>query len=152
MSDFFERKVLMINCNDEIIEKLKQLMKEKDNRFKLINTPSIKEGFKHLENEDLDAIILDYHNPKIISTDILEEIKEGKRIQIPIIFLINENQKKITLDALKKGANRIINKSEDLEFSSRILLEVLDQEIKIQLKTKELRHYRKRYLKSHNIF
>ncbi len=83
MTEFKNKKVVIIDDEQEVLDMLKDFLSEKG--FDVITTSSGKKGFSVVEREIPDLVITDLLLPEQHGLDVLEQIK--KELFIPVIAI-----------------------------------------------------------------
>lgn len=110
-------KVLVVDDEREIVNLLK-LYLEKD-KFEVIQAFDGEEGFRAIENNKIDIVVLDIMMPKLNGFELVKKIRE--RHEIPIIMLSAKNMDSDKVLGLDLGADDYVTKPfNPLEVVARI--------------------------------
>ncbi len=104
------------------------------------------DGFKILNNTDINLVILDMELPDKHGLDLLREIKDKDEFcHIPIIILSGSNDPKLIRDSLKVGASDFVKKPFNIEeFTLKVDLSIDNnrKHIEVLCKQKILNEYK----------
>ncbi len=103
-------KVLVVDDSKFMLNELEQVFTRAG-----WETVSANDGYEGLdtyliEEESLDAMILDYNMPGMNGIELLEKIRELESKQVPVFFLTTETNKDMREKASKLGAKAWIIK------------------------------------------
>ncbi len=90
---------------------------------------SIKDALETLDKGDgFEAVISDYKMPDKDGLEFLKILREERNSDLPFILFTGKGNEEIALEALKKGANRYLEKSGDPATQYRALIQATVQE------------------------
>jgi len=136
------RKLLLVDDDPDILNRIKIALENENHRVDLIMTYSPKKALNILDKEDFDCIVSDYHLSEINGVQFLEAVREKKKIDTPFILYIGGSKQETVLKALEAGADRVLHRGDDIIVFSKILNHSLGQEILNYRRKKELKHHR----------
>ena len=115
-----EANVLLVDDEEDFLELLTERLENRG--LKVSSVTSGEDAVMKSEDEDFDAVILDIAMPGIDGIETLKRIKE-KKPDIEIILLTGHATSPRSIEAMKFGAEDLLEKPVDLE----ILLEKIGQ-------------------------
>lgn len=119
-------KILIIDDNeDDRLVYRRSLQKLTDKHYNIIETENGEEGLGHIASEQPACVLLDYSLPKYNGIRILENIRSSYPF-VPVIMLTGQGNEKVAVEAMQKGAQNYIAKS-------NITPEVLDHVIRLAI-------------------
>ncbi len=105
-------KVLLVDDEKDFLEVMSERMQARD--MDVTTATSATKALDRLENEDYDAIILDFKMPDMDGIEALKMIKK-KRPSAQIILLTGYATIEKTVEAMKVGAVDFLEKPADIE-------------------------------------
>ena len=94
--------------------------------YEVIKVESGEKCLEYLKQNSVDLILLDVHMPKMDGFEVLKQLKaDEKLVELPVIFLTADNDKKIEIRGLKEGASDFIIKP----FIAEVMLQRVKKEI-----------------------
>lgn len=103
--------VLLIDDEPDILNVFSLLAKRAGD-MTIHTAASAHEGFRHLENNRYDAIIVDYDIPEINGIQFLK-ILRSRRDTTPVIFFTGAGREHTAIEALNNGADFYLKKADD---------------------------------------
>jgi DNA-binding response OmpR family regulator len=112
MSEKNPVKMLYIedNIDDQLILK-RVINKNISEDIKIDVAETAEEGYEKIKNENYTVIFLDYRLPDKTGLELLEEIR-AEDIHTPVFFLTGMGNEKIAVEAMRRGVDDYIIKSE----------------------------------------
>ncbi len=108
-----EEPIHVLFIDDEpYLLNLGRLFLEKFGKFKVTTIQDVDEVFSTLSQNTFDAIVSDYHMPKMDGITLLTILKE-KGDETPFIIFTGRGREEVVIEALNKGADFYIQKSGD---------------------------------------
>lgn len=103
------KTILIIDDVQENIDLLEHNLKGE--KFNFISATDAPKGLHTLKNQEIDLLLLDINMPVIDGITLLENIREDKTLNhLPIVMVTANDDVKIALKCLKKGACGYITK------------------------------------------
>lgn len=112
MSEELDAKVLLVDDEEEFCNLLSERLGHRGMKVNSVN--SGEEAVSKVENESFDAIIVDLSMPGIDGLETLRRIKE-KRPDLEIIMLTGHATVQNSIEAMKLGAEDLLEKPVDLQ-------------------------------------
>ncbi|HDR50517.1 MAG TPA: response regulator, partial [Mariniphaga anaerophila] len=113
--------------------------------IRIENVPNGEEAFKILpENQELpekwkyQVILIDYRLPGMNALEIIKEIRQERKLDIPIIIVTGQGNEEVAVQALKVGANEYLVKRENYLTRLPSLITSAFQYCMLERKQKEL--------------
>jgi len=104
-----QKRILIVDDDLSIISILRIIL-EKENHL-VIAAETGEDAFKRMEENDLDAVILDLQLPDITGLKVLQYIRNNPMLQsIPVLMLTGNSEEIDTVLALEMGADDYIHK------------------------------------------
>lgn len=99
---FEKRKIVAVDDSAIVLKTLEKVL---GNRFELHSFSAGARALQFLKNRNPDLIILDIDMPEIDGYEMLKRIKEMEHlVDVPVIFLTSNNDKKYVVKAVAGGA------------------------------------------------
>ncbi|MFW5945891.1 MAG: response regulator [Candidatus Natronoplasma sp.] len=111
---FEEINLLLVDNEVDFLEQAKSILKEKDERFVIETSKTVKDALKRIENKNIDVIVSDYRMPDKDGIEFLRILREEKDNSIPFIIFTGRGWEEVAMNALNFGANKYIWKKEEL--------------------------------------
>jgi CheY-like chemotaxis protein len=103
--------VLLIDDEPDVLNVFR-LLAERNGEMTLQTAVSAHDGFKYLEKNRYDAIIVDYEIPEINGIQFLK-ILRSRQDTTPVIFFTGAGREHTAIEALNNGANFYLKKADD---------------------------------------
>ncbi len=112
MSEEMDAKVLLVDDEEEFCDLLSERLGNRGMKVDTVN--SGEDAVSKVDNESFDAIIVDLSMPGIDGLETLRRIKE-KRPDLEIIMLTGHATVQNSIEAMKLGAEDLLEKPVDLK-------------------------------------
>jgi len=112
MSEELDAKVLLVDDEEDFCDLLSERLGNRGMKVNTVN--SGEDALSKVENESFDAIIVDFSMPGIDGLETLRRIKE-KRPDLEIIMLTGHATVQNSIEAMKLGAEDLLEKPVDLQ-------------------------------------
>lgn len=112
MSEEMDAKVLLVDDEEEFCDLLSERLGSRGMKVDTVN--SGEDAVSKVDNESFDAIIVDLSMPGIDGLETLRRIKE-KRPDLEIIMLTGHATVQNSIEAMKLGAEDLLEKPVDLQ-------------------------------------
>ncbi|MBO8131064.1 MAG: response regulator [Candidatus Marinimicrobia bacterium] len=113
------KKILVVDDELEIIELLKEFLKERG--YQVDSAQSASETYEKITSFQPDIILLDIRLPDASGIDVLKKVKELNS-KIDVIMVTGVIDKKTALKAMEMGASDYVVKPIDLEYLETSIL------------------------------
>lgn len=94
-----------------------------DERFAVETATSAREGYDHLEENDVDCVVSDYKMPEIDGLEFFERVRE-EYPDLPFVLFTGKGSSSVADDAQSKGVTGYLEKNADERY------EVLAEQIR----------------------
>jgi len=120
-------KVLMVEDNSDHAFLAKSCLEKTSNySVKIVDSSARCEQVMHEQN--FDIILLDYHLHNEDGLTILNRLKEGEALDVPIVVVTGHGHEKVAVEALKAGAFDYVIKNNDYPgFLPKVIKRVLEK-------------------------
>jgi PAS domain S-box-containing protein len=100
------------------------------------------EGLAWLEQQPVDAVVLDYSLPKMSGLEVLQHIKES-RPGLPVIMVTGQGDERIAVEAMRHGVYDYLVKTKDfLDLLPRVVTRAIEeQQLSSRLLQSEQRYF-----------
>ncbi|RME48015.1 MAG: response regulator, partial [Caldilineae bacterium] len=92
-----------------------------------------------------DVLLLDYRLPGLNALEILKEVRQVRRLDIPVVLITGQGSEEIALQAFKLGASDYITKTDNYLYRLPIVLEKVFYHAQLQRQQTALRQSEARY-------
>jgi len=134
----FAKKVLLVYDNPDVLDQVKTVFENESKNIEIVSISSPSKALNILEKGDFDAIVSEYHISKKAGIELLKKVRKEKEIEIPFILFTGEKEQEVFLKGLEDGANRVLQKGEDIKLACKTLHQALKQEISHYERKQEL--------------
>jgi PleD family two-component response regulator len=105
-----EEKILVVDDNEEILEKTKDLLERVGYSVECCN--SGKDALAYLSDNKVDLVLLDINMPKMNGFDVCLRIRQRHALDdLPVIFLTNREDSDSVTKGFQAGASDFVSKS-----------------------------------------
>jgi len=132
-------KILLVDDEPELLEQAKILLERENKEIEVITASCAKKALEMLGNSKYDAVVSDYQMPEMDGLEFLEEVREGRDIDIPFIIFTGRGREEVAMEALNLGADRYIQKRGDPKSQYGVLAEAIVHEAKRKEGEKKLK-------------
>lgn len=129
--------LLLVDDDDVDRERVRRLLKNIQINCAITEADSISEAKKHMKDDKIDCILLDYHIGESIGTDILSD-NHYRKLKLPVVLITGQGDERIAVKAIQDGIYDYIPKAQlSVNLLESVLLNVLrrtklEQELKAQ--------------------
>jgi two-component system, NarL family, sensor histidine kinase UhpB len=135
-------KILFVEDNPGDVVIIMEMLKEIDDiHFEVITADNLKDGLKHLINEDFDILLLDLNLPDSEGIDTFITINQNAR-DLPIIILTGLSDEEFAISSVGKGAQDYLVKGQT---EGQLLAKSIKYSIERKRIEKELRSSEEKY-------
>jgi CheY-like chemotaxis protein len=106
-------RVLCVD-DDSSLLRLTSIYFREDDQIKIVGVTSPVKALELLKTDDFDVIVSDYQMPGMDGISFLKELRKSGN-SIPFILLSWQNDEKLVIEAIKRGADICLQKSVDYE-------------------------------------
>ena len=106
-------RVLCVD-DDSSLLRLTSIYFREDDQIKIVGVTSPVKALELLKTDDFDVIVSDYQMPSMDGISFLKELRKSGN-SIPFILLSWQNDEKLVIEAIKRGADICLQKSVDYE-------------------------------------
>ncbi len=103
-------KTLLVDDENSLLQQAKIFLERIEERLDVSTVSSAEEALEILDEERYEVIVSDYQMPDIDGVEFLEEIREGRDMDIPFIIFTGRGREEVAMKALNLGADRYIKK------------------------------------------
>ncbi len=128
-----------------LLKQAKKFLEKENRNFEIDTASSGKEALEMLERKDYDAIVSDYQMPEIDGLDLLDNLRNKKKSDIPFLIFTGKGREEVAMEALNIGADRYIQKGGDPRSQYGVLAQAISQEVKHAEAEAALRESEKKY-------
>lgn len=129
--------LLLVDDDDVDRERTRRFLRNLQINCAITEADSISEAKKHIKDDKIDCILLDYHIGESIGTDILSD-SHYLKLKLPIVLITGQGDERIAAKAIQDGIYDYIPKAQlSVNLLESVLLSVLrraklEQELKAQ--------------------
>lgn len=127
--------ILVIDDEQPILKVMSGVLRQKG--FAPVTASSAIEGLKLINNNDFNAVIVDYQMPQMNGLEFLDKLKELEA-DLPVIMVTAHGSIEMAVEAMKKGAINYLSKPINFEEMGIIVKNAVDKQ-KLQMEVKFLR-------------
>lgn len=95
--------ILVIEDDDVDREKILRLLQKSDITLKIFESSSAKDAVNILKNEEFSCVIVDYHLPDALGSDLIDAIHQHKHNPTPIIMISGNSDERVIANAMRDG-------------------------------------------------
>lgn len=110
---------------DEIADALSRA----DGRFDIVTSTTADAARDCLDDREYDAIVSEVALPESDGLDLLESVRKDRESTIPVVIFTSENDERVPIEALNLGADRYVQKGDDVQANGEELATVVRSEI-----------------------
>lgn len=95
--------VLVIEDDDVDREKILRLLKKSDISLNIFEESSAIDALKTLKTEEFNCVIVDYHLPDALGSDLIDAIHNHKKNPTPIIMISGNSDERVIANVMRDG-------------------------------------------------
>jgi len=138
-------KALLVDDERSLLDQAKIFLERMGDEIEISTALSAKKALKILDKKEFDVIISDYQMPDIDGLELLEEIREKRKNDLPFIMFTGKGREEVAIRALNLGADRYVQKGGDPKSQYGVLVEAIKQEVKHHKTEQALKRSEQRY-------
>ena len=124
-----EIAILLVGDEKSILDQAKVFLEREDERFEITNAESVPDALDLVDRKRFDAVVSGFQRSEIHGLEFLKTLREEKGIDVPFILFIEKDKEEIIKKALKKGADRYVEKGGDPKRKYGVMAEIIVQEV-----------------------
>ncbi|MFW6197095.1 MAG: PAS domain S-box protein [Thermoplasmatota archaeon] len=137
--------ILIVDDEQGFLDQAKTILENINDDFEIITSSSVNEGLEVLEDKNIDVLVSDYKMPGKDGIDFLKIFKEKLDGDTPFIIFTGKGSEEVAKKALNLGANRYIEKGEDMKNQLNTLSNAIEDELKKKREIKEWKESEHKY-------